>query len=145
VVASKQSKYFPLYLTALAMAKSGASLEEIHQQAAEEETQKSAQKLAEKELQREAKAAAAQAEKERETVKGKINFFTVVTLVHILNKCTHSELFHQLFISLYYSVAPASYILLLIFFNILFICSKIDCGAWKSSQVEGASKVQFST
>ena len=103
------------------MAKSGASLEEIHQQAAEEETQKSAQKLAEKELRREAKAAA-QAEKEGETVKGKLifYFFTVVTLVHILNKCTHSELFHQLFISQYYSVAPASYFVV-IFFNIFYL------------------------
>jgi len=55
------------------MAKSGASLEEIHQQAAKEETQKSAKMLAEKELQREANAAA-QAEKEQAAVKGKLIF-----------------------------------------------------------------------
>jgi hypothetical protein len=98
VVTSKQYKYFPLYLTALAMAKSGASLEEIHQQAAEEETQKSAQKLAEKELRREAKAAA-QAEKEQdETLEGKLIFSLWWTWVHISNTCTHSsELFHQLY------------------------------------------------
>jgi hypothetical protein len=61
-------------LTALTMAKSGATLEEIHQQAAEEETQKDAQKLAQKELKREAKAAA-QAEQERVNAnKGKVIF-----------------------------------------------------------------------
>lgn len=56
------------------MAKSGATLEEIHQQAAEEETRKDAQKLAQKELKREAKAAA-QAEQERVNAnKGKVIF-----------------------------------------------------------------------